>query len=633
MKTCCVVVIGHVDHGKTSLVRALSGIETDRLPEEKARGLSIAPGFAHHSYPVGIIDFIDAPGHEDFIQAMISGATGASAALIVVSAVEGIGAQTLEHLNIAQLLGIENGVIVVTKCDLLAPSDHATRLSELRADLSHTQFSDVPIIMCSALTGEGLESVHTALQNVLSKATDTRTPLQSFLPIDRVFSAPGHGTIVTGTLLGRSLHVGDPVVVQPQARKTTIRGLQSRGLQRDHIHAGERIAVNLRGLAVDDVSRSSVLCVGSSDLPSETIDVTLDVQPNATRALKHMEDVRVLFGTTSEVASVRLFGGGRVAPGKTGFAQLRFKKPVMGFAGQRAILRCLSPAETLGGAIFLDPQARPARSGDKGRLRVLEAAQSCDMGRIAQALCQTMGGVANVDDIARLSRTHLDSVRDTLGDGFQFITANLVCARANIETCKAKLLAALAAFHIENPLCAMADRQAIADPKISLDLQRFVEAELIESEDIRRHDNKLALDTHDPIATLNADQLARLDEIEHAWRQSGLAPPSIESFAQGQHDKDLFALLVDLERLVSVRNVSLKQTLVFHKDALRSAAISLATCFPSPQDFTTSDARTALATSRRVIVPVLEHLDANGVTVRTGNARQMVDPNLVSPTN
>ncbi|MEH6830569.1 MAG: GTP-binding protein, partial [Sulfitobacter sp.] len=374
MNTRCIVVIGHVDHGKTSLVRALTGIETDRLAEEKERGLSIALGFAHRAYPEGTIDFIDAPGHEDFIQAMVSGATGAQSILAVISLTEGIGAQTLEHLTIAGLLGLTNAVIAVTKSDTLEPSSHAARLEVIRSELAQTPFADAELLLCSALTGDGLDALHLALQKTLSGPANASAPLQSILPIDRVFSMPGHGTIVTGTLLGQELHVNTHAVLQPDGRKTTVRGLQSRGEKRGLVKAGERVAVNLRGVAVKDIPRGAALCVGDALPPSTCFDVSIGLNPWSNTALKHNEDIRVMFGTSSEIASVRVFGGKQIAPKQSGHAQLRFKKQVVGFAGQKAILRRLSPPETLGGATILDPIAMPTKSTNKRRLAVLLAA-------------------------------------------------------------------------------------------------------------------------------------------------------------------------------------------------------------------------------------------------------------------
>ncbi|MGJ8594847.1 selenocysteine-specific translation elongation factor [Sulfitobacter sp.] len=629
MNTRCIVVIGHVDHGKTSLVRALTGIETDRLAEEKERGLSIALGFAHRAYPEGIIDFIDAPGHEDFIQAMVSGATGAQSILAVISLTEGIGAQTLEHLTIAGLLGLTNGVIAVTKSDTLEPSSHAARLDVIRSELAQTPFADAELLLCSALTGDGLDALHLALQKTLSGPANASTPLQSILPIDRVFSMPGHGTIVTGTLLGQELHVNTDAVLQPDGRKTTVRGLQSRGEKSNLVKAGERVAVNLRSVAVKDIPRGAALCVGDALPPSTCFDVSIGLNPWSNTALKHNEDIRVMFGTSSEIASVRVFGGKQIAPKQSGHAQLRFKKRVVGFAGQKAILRRLSPPETLGGATILDPIAMPTKSTNKRRLAVLQAAETQDIQAIGNALCEAHGGVASLSDVARLSRVTTQAAEQTLSDAFETLGPDMISAKHSIAACEAEVLRALELYHEAHPLHAMAPRTSIV-PRSSSALANHVITSLTERGRLRQQDAHLAHCDHDPMSNLSKDQRARMAHIETSFRESSLSPPMLENVAESQLDRDLVALLIDAGNLIELRNISLNQTLVFHSDALTSAAAELRAAFPLSQSFTTSEARTALATSRRIIVPVLEYFDGNGVTARTGDARQVVQANSVS---
>lgn len=629
MNTRCIVVIGHVDHGKTSLVRALTGIETDRTAEEKARGLSIVPGFAHTAYPDGTLDFIDAPGHVDFIQAMVSGTSGAQAALLVVSATEGVGAQTLEHLNIAGLLGITQGVIAVTKSDLLSPIEHATCLTKLKAALSDTPLADAPMILCSAKTEDGLDALHDTLQSQLLWPPATDAPLHSMLPIDRVFSLAGHGTVVTGTLLGHDLNVGEQAVVHPSGISVTLRGLQSRGQERTKVHAGERVAVNLRGAAVADISRGSVLCLPDTMQPSSCIDA--HVQLNPTDApLKHMEDVRILFGTTNAVATVRLFGGGQLHGGQSGLVQLRFSKAVLGFAGQRAILRRLSPAQTLGGAVFLDPQAKATRSSDAPRIEVLAAAQPGSPKKIATALCAAQRGALRLTDVARLSRMHPAGTATVLASDFTDLGEGWLATKQDVEDRKADMLQALGAYHAAHPLRMGAPQSVTALKRISPRLLNYVENALCKDQRIGRLGNTLALATHDPIALLTDAQKQRLNDLEASFLSAGITSAP-QANAYQDTDADLIALLLQAGTVVSLNNVSLKQILLFHADALDAAAITLRLSCPAPTPFTTSQARSALGTSRRIIVPVLEHFDTSGITTADGDTRQITAALPVSP--
>ncbi len=322
MKSGAVTVIGHVDHGKTSLVRALTGIETDRLKEEKERGLSIALGFAHRDYPSGNVDFIDVPGHEDFIRTMVSAASGAGAALLVVSAVEGVARQTVEHLEIATLLGITEGVVAVTKADLLARSDGRKREMSIKAAIASTGLRGQPIVFCSSTSGEGLDLLDRELEDLLCRSPGPPRLPGFFMPVDRVFSSTGMGRSVTGTLLGAGLGPGSHAVVAPTGRSVIVRGLQTHGVDRDFVEAGSRTAVNLRNVSRDDVRPGDVLCAPGCFSSSTQIDVSLTISPAASRGLKHLDEVRVMHGTRSATATVRLFRGNRIEPGERNYAKL-----------------------------------------------------------------------------------------------------------------------------------------------------------------------------------------------------------------------------------------------------------------------------------------------------------------------
>lgn len=622
MNTCCVVVIGHVDHGKTSLVRALTGTETDTAPEEKARGLTILPGFAHSTYSEGIIDFVDAPGHEDFIQAMVCGASGAQAALLVVSADDGISAQTLEHLQIAGLLGISQGIVAITKSDLLPQSQQALFMERLRTTLADSALADAPVVFCSASSGDGIDRLHETLQSLLTAPPHSPIARHTCLPIDRAFSVMGRGTIVTGTLMGRSLALEDGLTLQPSGRNVTLRGLQSRGKDRQVANVGERVALNLRGVDVTDVSRGMVLSTPAASAATGCIDVALNTSGPT---LKHMQELRVMFGTTSTIATLRLFGGGKIAAGGTRIAQLRFRTPVFGYEGQRAVLRGLSPARTLGGAIFLDCEAEPARAGDIARISLLQAVATQLPAAIAHALCSAQGGVAPLADISRLSRLAKQIDVTEIGPEFEalnhshFINTNAMTASYE------DVLSALQSYHAQHPLHLMAPRNAVSLGTASL-LLSHVEAMLVRNGMIRREDRSIALVQHDPIAQLTEVQSAQIKSLDEALQASGLTPLPAPST-----NPDLVTLLIDTGRAVRLENIGLKQSLLFHANTLHAAAIALNTAFPPEMSFTTSQARTALDTTRKVIVPLLEHFDDIGVTQRSGNIRQMTERLPVPP--
>lgn len=628
MNTCCVVVIGHVDHGKTALVRALTGTDTDRLPEEKKRGLSIVPGYAHATYPSGIVDFIDVPGHEDFIPAMVSGASGARAALVVISATEGIRAQTLEHLEIAAALGLEKAIVAVTKSDLLTMVEREHRMAEIRHALSDTDFGDAEMIACSALTGAGLEELHSLLEALVTRPPHRVAPPHAFLPVDRVFSLAGRGTIVTGTLTGGALVSGSQAQIMPPGVQVTLRGLHTRGEERAIVQAGKRIAVNLRGIAVAQIPRGAVLWSGGDYGLSHCMDVALTRPPRGAHRLKHNEQVRVLLGTANAVAHVRLFS---TDAGDATYAQLRFQKPVVGFAGQRAVLRRLSPQQTIGGAIVLDPQATPARPNDALRIALLAAVERQDISGVAANLARAQGGVFSLNQMARLMRQCVPKAQIALGQGFVPLGADCVAAREDIADCAVRITAALRNYHTEHPLDVAAPRSVLSGLKANAALVVHAESVLLENGLIRAHGTRLALSGHDPVSLLTPDQRVRMAALEAMFREAALAPPRHQDMAQDALDRDLMALLVEVGRLCALPNIALGQTIVLHRDALDAAAVLLRAAFPPPLSFSTSQARSALSTSRRIIVPVLEYFDTQGITLRTNDLREMAPDFSVTP--
>ncbi|WP_339605654.1 selenocysteine-specific translation elongation factor [Sulfitobacter pontiacus] len=618
MTSACVIVIGHVDHGKTALVRALTGMETDRLAEEKARGLSIALGFAHCEMAGGTLDLIDAPGHEDFIRTMVSGASGAQGAMLVVSAVEGIAAQTREHVQIARLLQVPVAVVAVTKVDLIPEAALPARLVEIADALAAQGVTGAELVPCSAPAAGGTDHLRQVLARRFNALPARAAPMGAFLPVDRAFTLAGRGTVVTGTLLGGALAVGAALTVQPSGAATVVRGLQARGAARERVAAGERVAVNLRGIALEDIARGDVICTGGQGA-TLCMDVWLTVSDTAPRPVKHMQDLRVLWGTAHEVATLRLMGGGQIAPGGAGLGQLRFKRPVVGFAGQAAVLRQLSPAATLAGAVILDPQATAVGAGDRGRLAVMQAAQQQDGTALAAALCAQGRGVALWSDLVRLARCDATAALPT---GVVRLSPEHIALADDLVTVQTAVVAALQRFHADHPIKQGAALSMLQRVTPLRGLVPFAQAELFRGGEVVLRDGLVSLARHDPFAALAPQQLARLTEIEERMRAGGTSPPDVRQF-DAPDDADLIALMVAQGRLVSLANIALKQQVVFHAATIGQAQRSLAANFPPPTAFTTSAARTALGTTRKFIVPLLEHLDALGMTLRDGDTRQI----------
>lgn len=621
-------MIGHVNHGKTALVRALTGIETDRLPEEKARGLSIALGFAWRDYPAGGVDFLDAPGHEDFIRAMVMGATGAHAVLLVVSATEGFGRQTREHLRIAGLLGLRRGLVAVTKADLLAEDARPSTLARIAGELDGTFLAGEPVVFCSSVTGAGLDDLHDELQALVARRLPPDPLPGAYLPLDRVFSVAGAGTVVTGTLQGGPLATGGEAVLQPSGRRVHLRQLQVHGQATDTVLPGGRVAAGLRGVSAGDVKAGEVLCAPGAYETSLLVDVELTIASDAARPLRSTDEVRVLWGARQDIARVRLIGAAAIAPGGRGLAQLRFPAPVIAHAGQRAILRRPSPAETIGGATVLDPVAPPFRTRTlEFRRDLLGAVADGRLDGIAAGLATRDGGAVSVAEVARLSRRSAGEVRDHLARTCETLDGDTVAERSAVAEAGQAYLDAVAEAHRRRPArasVALGDIRGGLARRLSLALIAHVEARLSAEGELRLQHGHVALRDHDPFAALSSTSLIRLQQIEAAFQVGGMSPPDVSALPDADaEDKGLLDLLVGSGRLVSLRNVALRQTVTFHAGALDAAVERLRVAFPPPGEFTTGEARAVLGTSRKFIVPALEFLDERGDMIRRGDVRQV----------
>ncbi|MBI1338894.1 selenocysteine-specific translation elongation factor [bacterium] len=640
-RPCSIVVIGHVDHGKTALVRALTGVDTDRLPEERARGLSIALGFAPMvgASMVGgprTLDLIDAPGHEDFLLAMAAGASAARAVLLVVSGPDGVERQTGEHLRIARLFSSTRaarplaGVVAVTKWDRVAPADRPAVLSRLAADLAGGPLAGAPLIACSAFTGEGIGDLKQALETLAAAAPPLPDPPGAFLSVDRSFAAPGSGAVATGTLLGGDLEQGGEVDLFPSGRRAVIRRLEQHGGEARRIAPGSRAAVNLRGVALDDLPRGALIAAPGVFQSSDRIDVEIEVEADAAQPMKHLDEVRMLAGAGRAIATVRLNQGARLEPGERAFAQLRLASGQVCFAGQRIVLRALSPAATIAGATVLDPAPPLIRRGSAGRLAVLAAAAVRDRQAVVAALVDAGKGVAAHADVARLlglaphDRSWADEAR------IVDLGASELTTMARLDAASFALAAGLAAAHALSPRrlttpaapIRAALRRVHADPLIDRALAR-----LVQTGEAREQGDRIGLVRHIPEASLAPSDLALLDELEARWREAGVTPPDpAEAAAEHPSAGDLIGLLEDRGRLVRLYNHALRRSVVFHRDAVAAALAALGDAFPPPADFTTGAAREALGTSRKFIVPLLEHFDAGGRTLRSGDLRRIAPP-------
>ncbi|WP_238297150.1 selenocysteine-specific translation elongation factor, partial [Methylobacterium soli] len=425
MKTLLVGVIGHVDHGKTALVRALTGVETDRLKEERERGVSIVPGFAllrttHRDAPAEI-DLVDLPGHERFVRAMISGATGMGAVLLAIDAREGIKPQTVEHLEIARLIGVRRGVVALTKCDLLPPGAVGARVAEISGAIARSGL-DAPVIATAIPpdqdpAGRGIEALRGALTDLLEEAPAPVDDGFPYLPVDRIFTRAGFGTIVTGTLRRGTLRVGDTVEIVPGGLTASVRSLQIHGRSVTRAEPGRRTAVALRGLGTGALERGQALCAPGLLGTNGWLDVALTAVASAGAPLPGGLACRLLFGTTEAPARLRLLDRDALEPGDTALAQIRTEAEIAVPAREPFLLRLDSPAITVAGGRILDPASRRRRRHDGAVIARLAAMAIGGPTEILTARLAESGAAGeSLIDLARRLGCAPERVRERLAE-------------------------------------------------------------------------------------------------------------------------------------------------------------------------------------------------------------------------
>ncbi|WP_236960360.1 selenocysteine-specific translation elongation factor [Methylobacterium durans] len=624
--TLLVGVIGHVDHGKTSLVGALTGTDTDRLSEEKVRGVSIVPGFAVlrvAGETGGAIDLIDLPGHERFVRAMISGATGMRAVLLVVDAREGIKPQTVEHLDIARLIGVRRGVVALTKCDLVGAEILAARAAEAGAIAGRAGIEDARVVPTSTVTGAGIADLSAALADLLAatpRAADDGLP---YLPIDRVFPRPGFGVVVTGTLRRGRLSVGDGVEIVPGGRTATVRSLQIHGQAVRSAEPGRRTAVALRGVELADLSRGLALAVPDLVPAGRWIDVALSAVAGA-RPLASGTTCRLLFGTSEVAARVRLLDRDVLEPGEAALAQLRAEADIAVPAREPFILRLDSPSATIAGGRVLDPASRRRRRHDPRALAELRRiAEGRPREILAARLAREGAAGARLIDLARLVGIAPDRVRRSLTEFGAREVADRFVGEAAFSDLRAALIAALDAHHRAHPI----------DPGLPLDrLSRAVRQDesvvsaalkdLVAGREIVQAGALYRRAAFDP-ARNETEQVRALEAL---FRTGGLTPPD-EAEAVGRDIRRAQALtyLLASGALIRTTDRVQKRSILFHREAIARGKAVLAERFArDAAGFLARDAGAALGISRKFSIPLLEHLDAIRFTRRTGDRRILV---------
>jgi selenocysteine-specific elongation factor len=620
---------GHVDHGKSTLIQALTGTHPDRLKEEQEREMTIDLGFAWWSLPDGEeVGVVDVPGHRDFIENMLAGVGGIDAALFVVAADEGVMPQTREHLAILDILQIQSGVVALTKIDTVADEEWLDLVEEeLIQVFSGTVLENAPIVRVSAKTGKNIEALQTALQEVLSRSPHRPDLGRPRLPIDRVFTIAGFGTVVTGTLVDGHLSIGDEVVVIPGTMKGRVRGLQTHKRKEERALPGSRTAVNISGIDLQDVQRGQVVAYPDTFVETRRMDVEFRLLADVSRPLEHNTEVKLFVGAAEMIARVRLIGVEKLLPGETGWLQLELVQPVVAARGDRYILRRPSPGETLGGGVVLDPQ--PKRRYKRFSASILDRLKALSKGSPEEVLLQaliTLGAAPfeQLKKVANLEASIIDQAVEALlasgqmvvldGDAHQLRPKSWVASRADWEQGKLKYLEILSDFHKKNPLrLGMPTEEIKSRIKITPRLFSAVADRLSEKGEVVVAGALARLPDHQ-VEFAPKDQ-AKVDRLLERFSSAPFSPPTIKDSVQ-EIGEDLYQALVALGILVPV-----SAEVVFRAEDLDRAVSDVKGLAEQHGSFTLAQARDHWNTTRRYVQDLLEYLDRQGITVRIGDGK------------
>ena len=626
-----VATAGHIDHGKTSLVKALTGVDTDRLPEEKARGISIDLGFAYLPLPSGeLIGFVDVPGHERFIRNMLAGVCGIDFALLVVAADDGVMPQTLEHLHILDLLHVKRGAAVVTKIDRV----DAERVEQVRAEVSTllqtTQLNGAPVMPVSAVSGAGISALRALLVAQAARPSSRKAGGEHLrYAIDRTFSVAGSGTVVTGTVFNGAVKAGDKLVVSPSGIEVRVRGIQIQGKAAASACAGERCALNLTGADLATVHRGDWVVAADIHRPTQRLDARITVLANENHALEHWTPVHLHLATSDVTARVATRRGSSIAPGASAVVQLVLDQPIGALRGDRFILRDQSATRTLGGGFVLDPFAPATRRSTNARLSELAAFEHDTPEEALGALLATS---ERAIDLARLEATYnLTAARA----GEVYVEAKLIqigkdarlgITAARLTALSEAVVAHVREFHAKHPQAPGVDIEALRTataPDLSMDAFASVLRRLADERKLEASGSTARLPGHNATANSADDKLWQI--VRPALETAAFNAPPLRDLAVQLKLKE--AILKDFLHRKAKGGEVMKVTAdrFYPRSTLATlAAVAQATAQAQPNgQFTAGQYRDSTGVGRSLAIEILEFLDTLGITQRVGDTRKM----------
>lgn len=617
---------GHVDHGKSTLIEALTGTHPDRLKEEKAREMTIELGFGWLTLPNGEeIGIVDVPGHRDFIENMLAGIGSIDAALLVIAADEGVMPQTKEHLAILDLLQIPAGLIVLTKTDLASDSGWLDLLeADIRSAVSETVLKDAPILRVSARAGIGLKELTDAIQTLLQEKPARLDLNRPRLPIDRIFTMSGFGTVVTGTLSDGHISIGDEVEILPKGLQGRIRGLQTHKKKEETAVPGSRTAVNISGVDMEDIQRGDVLVHPNQYQATRRMDVRFRALADMSKPLHHGDEVKLFVGASETIATLRLLGTEELNAGDDGWLQLELREPLVAVRGDRYILRRPSPSETLGGGVVVDHQ--PKGRHKRFDTNVLKSLESLAQGSPADVLFEAALAlqVASIKEMIAKSRLEAESAGSALQelltsgqilaleDGTKHDTLAITLPHWN--TVQTKILQLVEAYHGQYPLRRGIPREELKSKmKLAPKVFNAVLAYLAAHEALTDTRGTVSLPGHE--IRFNGQDQVKVQTLRRRFESNPYATPSVKE-CQAEAGEEVVNALIEMGELITV-----SPEVIFRKTDYDAMVAQIKQGIEQNGQITLAEVRDSLNTTRKYVQALLEHLDAVGVTMRNGDAR------------
>jgi selenocysteine-specific elongation factor len=636
MKSVIIGTAGHIDHGKSALVSALTGTNPDRLPEEKRRGITIDLGFANLELDDVKLSFIDVPGHERFVKNMLAGAHGIDLVLLVIAADEGVMPQTREHFDICRLLGVPGGLIVITKIDLVEPELIPLVVSEAGQLVAGSFLAGAPIVKVSSKTQLGLDEMRTTLAQLARAIPDRTSEFVAMLPIDRVFTRKGFGPVVTGTLISGEIAEGQELELLPTGARVRTRGLQVHGMQLPKASAGQRTAVNLGGIEATAIQRGMVLAPAGRLLPSQILDVSLEVLPSAPRAIRSRARIRFHLHTAEVLGRVKVLEeAGEISPGKRGFAQVRLESPVVAHAEEHFIVRFYSPSVTVAGGQILNPFAIKHRGKELPRVREsLKVLQRGNAQERFAVLVADAGerGLRYEEVMARTGWNDCvlaEAARVTAQTNVVVESEGVFISRQLFDRLRQLTLEAVEGHQKRDPLSKGLAREALREQifnRVPLEIFRSVlkglelEGRVVFAKDVVR--------TFGHAPELSAEDAELRNRLEKIFQQAELEPPSLADALQaatGSGKADVNRSRRILQLLLEEKHlVRLQADLVFHRsvlDLLISKVRAYATRHEPDRTIDVATFKELAGVSRKYAIPLLEFLDRERVTRRQADRR------------